>query len=124
MTEVREVLFKADTRKVGIIAAGGTVSELVAGSSAEIATLRHRGTLETGQAFNWFEIINNDNVELELRPDSSTAITYTIPAKSIRRSDDFGEVITFFNLEVVNLDAANATVANKITINRRLVLWA
>jgi len=62
--------------------------------------------------FNAINIMNNDVVDIEIVLDFIASKTYPVPAKGVVSVSE----IIFQEFNVVNLDAATDTTANKITI--------
>jgi len=62
--------------------------------------------------FNQITILNNGDVDIEISLDYSDTKTYPIPAASSISLDE----VSYQEFNIVNLDAANATVVDKITV--------
>jgi len=62
--------------------------------------------------FNQITVLNNGAVDIEISLDYSDAKTYPIPAASSISLDE----VSYQEFNIVNLDAANTTVVDKITV--------
>ena len=71
-----------------------------------------RGAVKEFGYFNQITILNNGLVDIEVSLDFTEAKTYPVPATSSIALDE----VMFQEFNVVNLDAGNPTVVNKITI--------
>lgn len=71
-----------------------------------------KGVINEYGYFNQIVILNNGLVDIEISLDFTEAKTYPIPAASSIALDE----IMFQEFNVVNLDAGNPTVVDKITI--------
>lgn len=71
-----------------------------------------KGVINEYGYFNQIVILNNGLVDIEVSLDFTEAKTYPIPAASSIALDE----IMFQEFNVVNLDAGNPTVVDKITI--------
>lgn len=71
-----------------------------------------KGVIGEYGVFNQITILNNGDVDIEVSLDFTAAKTYPIPAASSISLDE----VSYQGFNVVNLDAGNATVVDKITI--------
>ena len=71
-----------------------------------------RGAVKEFGYFNQITILNNGLVDIEVSLDFTEAKTYPVPATSSIALDE----VMFQEFNVVNLDAGNPTVVDKITI--------
>ena len=93
------------TIKLAAIAAAGLVQY-----TKDHAKLK--GVISEYGFFNQVTVLNNGAVDVEIVLDYSEAKTYPIPGASSICLEE----VNFQEFNVVNLDAGNATVVNKITV--------
>lgn len=93
------------TIKLAAIAAGALVQY-----TKEHVKLK--GVINEYGSFNQITVLNNGAVDVEIALDFSDVKTYPVPATSSIALDE----VTFQEFNVVNLDGANPTVIDKITV--------
>ena len=71
-----------------------------------------KGVISEYGFFNQITVLNNGAIDVEIALDYSEAKTYPIPGSSSIGLDE----VNFQEFDVVNLDAVNATIVNKITV--------
>ena len=87
----------------------------IAASSFVQYTKNHvklKGVINEYGYFNQITVLNHGAVDIEIALDYSEAKTYPIPATSSIALDE----VNYQEFNVVNLDGANPTVINKITV--------
>lgn len=71
-----------------------------------------RNVIREYGAFNVITILNHGSIDIEIALDFVEGKTYPVPNKSSLSLDE----VTYQEFNVVNLDAANPTVDNEITV--------
>jgi uncharacterized membrane protein len=71
-----------------------------------------KGVISEYGFFNQVTVLNNGGVDVEIALDFTEAKTYPVPATSSIGLDE----VVFQEFNVVNLDGANATVVDMITV--------
>lgn len=71
-----------------------------------------KGVISEFGYFNQITVLNNGTVDIEISLDFSESKTYPVPGASSIGLDE----VAYQEFNVVNLDAVNDTVANKITV--------
>ena len=71
-----------------------------------------KGVISEYGFFNQITVLNNGDVDIEIALDYSDTKTYPIPGTSSISLDE----VSFQEFNIINLDAANDTVVDKITV--------
>ena len=71
-----------------------------------------KGVISQYGEFNGISVLNNGAVDIEIALDFAEAKTYPVPGAASIGMDE----VTFQGFNIVNLDAVNPTIANKITV--------
>ena len=71
-----------------------------------------KGVISQYGEFNGVTVLNNGAVDVEISLDFAEGKTYPVPAAASVGLDE----VTFQGFNIVNLDAVNPTIANKITV--------
>ena len=75
-------------------------------------SVKLKGVISEYGFFNQITVLNNGAVDIEIALDYSEAKTYPIPAASSISLDE----VNYQGFNIVNLDAGNPTVIDKITV--------
>lgn len=71
-----------------------------------------KGVINQYGEFNGITILNNGAVDIEISLDFAEGKTYPVPGAASIGLDE----VTFQGFNIVNLDAVNPTISNKITV--------
>lgn len=93
------------TIKLAAIAAGGT-------KQYDYNDAKLRGVIREYGYFNQISVMNNGAIDIEISLDFADAKTYPIAGASSLSLDE----VNYQSFNVVNLDAVNPTIIDKITV--------